>query len=257
MRTHSAFFLIFCALVQTALASSTRIVGGITAVAGEYPFIVSLQRPSHFCGGSLVDKKWVLTAAHCVKGSTTSGLKLRVGLYKQGEFAGVETFSAKKIVIHPEYNSSTNDYDFALIQLDGESQIPPIPLIERLPRIPDEEDEAPLATTAGWGATSEGGGTLPKTLMKVEVPLVSPKRCEAAYPNQITKTMLCAGYIQGQKDSCQGDSGGPLYVRLLSGQHQLAGVVSWGQGCARPNKFGVYADVHIGLEWIQSEMLKN
>ena len=90
-------------------------------------------------------------------------------------------------------------------------------------------------------------------LRKVDVPLVSSKRCEAAYPDQISDTMICAGLDKGGKDSCQGDSGGPLLVKLADGTRALAGVVSWGEGCARPQKFGVYSKVNAVTAWIASE----
>ncbi len=231
-----------------------RIVGGVPANLKEFPFIASLQKNSrHFCGGALIAKNWVLTAAHCVAGSGTSKLKIKIGLLKQGDTNGVEAFSVNKIITHPEYNDSSSDYDFALLQLNGESRYNPIGLNADEIDIPDEEDKAPIATTAGWGAISEGGN-LSSKLLKVDVPLVSDRRCEFAYPSQITKTMICAGFEKGGKDSCQGDSGGPLIIESGAGEKILIGVVSWGEGCARPKKYGVYSEVNSIHNWIKNQL---
>lgn len=232
---------------------SNRIVGGTPAAAGEFPFIVSLQmNGGHFCGGSLIEKSWVLTAAHCI-GSGSKGMKIKIGLLKQGDTSGVETFSVTKIVIHPENSSANNDYDFALIHLDRESSFPPTQLNRNNFFIPDEEADAPVAITAGWGATSQNG-SLSSKLLKVPVPLVSARNCESSYGGQITNSMVCAGYMSGGKDSCQGDSGGPLVIKIDSGESYLVGVVSWGEGCARPKKYGVYASVNSAVGWIESQL---
>ncbi len=243
---------------QLAIASerSNRIIGGVAVNAGELPYMVSLQKGTrHFCGGSLIAKNWVLTAAHCVRGGSTSGLNLRIGMLKQGEHASAENFTAKRIISHPDYNSSKTDYDYALIELDGSSKATPVALNRETLDLPDEEDKAPSATTAGWGTTSEGG-SISSSLLKVDVPMVSAKNCEEAYPNKITKQMICAGFIKGGKDSCQGDSGGPLLMKNDSGENVLIGVVSWGQGCARPKKFGVYAEVYGATSWIENQLSK-
>ncbi len=234
-----------------------KIVGGQNAVQGEFPYIVSLRTGSfgHFCGGSLIASNWVLTAAHCVKGGSVD--EVWIGMLDQKNTAGVEKMKPVKIIAHEKYNSSTMDSDFALIQLAQNSSYKPVALNEV--EITVSEDIAAaqiMAITAGWGTLSEGSQTLPDLLQKVSVPLVSKTACndKSAYAGDITDTMLCAGLKSGGKDSCQGDSGGPLVVTSATGETVLAGVVSWGEGCARANKYGIYSKVSAGLSWIKTNM---
>jgi len=233
-----------------------NIVGGVVAEKGEIPFQVSLQSVSgsHFCGGSLIKKNWVLTAAHCVARWTAKN-KIVIGMHDQKDRTDTETFTSTKVVAHSLYSSRSLDYDYALIQLSGDSVFNTIDLNITEIDIP-EVDQVPVNVwTSGWGTTSEGASALPRFLNKVEVPLVTTAACNAsiAYNGEITNRMICAGFVKGGKDSCQGDSGGPLYIKQTSGHFLLVGVVSWGSGCARPNKFGVYSKVNAIVDWIASE----
>ena len=245
--------LLFTAVASAAPTFTSKIVGGENAVQGEFPYIVSLRSKSygHFCGGSLIAQNWVLTAAHCVKGGKID--EVWVGMLDQKNTAGVEKFKAVKIIAHEKYSSSTMENDFALIQLDQNSSYKPVELNET--EIALNQGQV-MSITAGWGVTKESSYSLPNILQKVSVPLVSEEVCNTSesYDGQITDTMLCAGYKAGGKDSCQGDSGGPLVVTAANGSHVLAGVESWGEGCARANKYGVYAKVSAGASWIKANM---
>ena len=218
---------------------SNKIVGGVAAAKGEFPFIVSLRDPGgHFCGGSLIAKDWVLTAEHCVTNGVSA---VFLGIYDQDDLAGKEWHRVKRIVPHPL--RGRRDYDYALIQLDGDSKFTPIALNRA-----EISGEADLVT-AGWGKTSESGDW-PRLLQKVTVPFVSREKCSAAYPGKITDRMICAGFEAGGKDACQGDSGGPLFTDNGM-QRTLVGVVSWGKGCAR-RYYGVYSKVNAVTEWIDA-----
>ena len=237
---------------------STKIVGGENALKGEISYIVSLRSKSygHFCGGSLIAQNWILTAAHCVRGGTID--EVWIGMLDQKDTAGVEKIKPAKIIAHEKYSSSTMENDFALIKLATNSSFAPVAMNNVEITIDDSIDAAPIMSmTAGWGAIKEGSYSLPNMLQKVSVPLVSANNCNVkeAYNGDITDSMICAGYKTGGKDSCQGDSGGPLSViDTETGLHTLIGVVSWGEGCARANKYGVYAKVSNAFEWIQAKI---
>ncbi len=243
--------LCFALNAQAGVKFGQKVVGGTDAEVGEFPYIVSLQGSwGHFCGGSLIASDWVLTAAHCVRGGSIA--KIVVGLHNQKDLNGTESFKPAKVIAHSGYSSSTLDYDFALIQLDGHSSFKPIALNDVTIEIPEGSNIE--SVTSGWGYTKEGGWNLSQVLQKVTVPLVNQETCNQAYRNGVTDRMICAGFPEGGKDACQGDSGGPLIVKEDNGDHVLVGVVSWGEGCARPNKFGVYSRVSSVIDWIAENM---
>ncbi|KAH7141753.1 trypsin-like cysteine/serine peptidase domain-containing protein [Dactylonectria macrodidyma] len=222
------------------LVPENGIVGGEAAASGDFPFIVSLsQSGSHFCGGTLINANTVLTAAHCSVGVSASSVRVRAGSLNRN--SGGTLVGVSRITVHPSFSSSTLNNDVAIWKLS--TSIPTSSTISYAALAASGSDPVggSSAIVAGWGTTTEGGSSLPVSLRKVTVPIVSRATCRSQYStSQITTNMVCAGLEEGGKDSCQGDSGGPL---IDASTRTLIGVVSWGDGCAQPDLSGVYARV--------------
>ncbi|KEY74969.1 hypothetical protein S7711_01318 [Stachybotrys chartarum IBT 7711] len=229
---------------------TSQIVGGELAVAGDFPYIVSLQRStgSHFCGGTLVNANTVVTAAHCSTGQSASAVRVRAG--SRNRSSGGVLVGVSRIIIHPSYSSSTFNNDVAVWKLS--TNIPTSSTISYASLAASGSDPAAGTNVqvAGWGTTSSGSSSIPVDLRKVTVPIVSRSTCQSQYgASSITTNMVCAGVSTGGRDSCQGDSGGPL----VSG-NTLVGIVSWGNGCALANFAGVYARVGSLRTWIDGQL---
>ena len=253
-------------LVKTVLASSiglamtqlqaiptSRIIGGAESAPNTYSWIVSLRESGgHICGASLVARKWVMTAAHCVEEGGASGLSVVVGEYNtQKEDKGEQERKISRIIIHPKRQNNSNDHDIALLELESEVTSKAITPISSI--IMNEVKTGTALTVLGWGNKSTTGEDFPNKLHEVQVPVVSNKECSASYSGGITENMVCAGLEKGGKDSCQGDSGGPL-VYQRDGQWHQVGIVSFGEGCAQPNFPGVYARVEKYTDWITKQV---
>lgn len=258
--------LLFLSLIfsaASALAESvieTKIVGGTQASVGEYPWAVLLSGTSSpsgfFCGGSLIAEKWVLTAAHCVVDESAGNLYAFAGEYNKLTY-DITANPIDKIIVHPNYDAVSSDNDLALLRLTyPETSIIPLNIIT--PAVASSleagvDDSLADVTVIGWGDTEDPvSPTYPSILREVNLPYVSNTVCNSsvALNGQVNANMMCAGAAAGGIDSCQGDSGGPLVFQDAGIWYQ-AGIVSWGYGCAEPNKYGVYTRVENYIDWIE------
>ncbi|XP_063290688.1 serine protease 1-like [Pelobates fuscus] len=232
--------------VALPVDDNDKIVGGYTCPEYKVPYQVSLHIGYHFCGGSLINTLWVVSAAHCYQSRT----EVRLGEHNIKVLEGSEQFiKASKLIPHPNYDPGILDNDIMLIRLKKpariNSMVQPIPLPSHC------ESPGEMCLISGWGNTLSNGANYPDFLQCLDAPLLTDQQCHDAYPGEITENMICVGYLEGGKDSCQGDSGGPVVCNGV-----LQGVVSWGIGCALPGYPGVYTKVCNYIDWINQTVSK-
>jgi secreted trypsin-like serine protease len=259
--------------------NNDMIVGGKAASGNKWPWqvFIVMQVPgtdnASVCGGSLISKSWVLTAAHCF-GNDIAPV-IGYGNTKVDQLKWAKT---SKVIVHKGYNGETHENDIALVKLAE-----PIEYGEGVNRAtlatPDFYATLPgkKGIVTGWGATVDKEAfnksfpdteldqnfLQPNDLQEVQVPIQSLEKCRANYEKgtglYVPDGQMCAGLKVGGKDSCHGDSGGPLVVATKespSGYAQV-GIVSWGVGCAKPSLFGAYTRVDYYNDWITENVSAN
>ncbi|KAM8927325.1 trypsin-3-like [Pelodytes ibericus] len=243
----------FTALTGEGQRHMQRIIGGYIVSPYSTHYLVSIKRNSgvHFCGGSLVSRFWVLTAAHCK--IEQKQMLIVAGEYSLSTFEGTEqVFRPVRLVSHPDYSSSSKNADIMLVKLNRRAVYNSFVSLVLLPVQGVAPSEGRMCQVSGWGYTSTTGGKASDTLRSVNLPIVPMRRCNgsSSYAGHITNNMICAGSSSGGKDACQGDSGGPLVC-----DGRVFGIVSWGHSCANPKYPGVYTAVPKFQKWIYRTIL--
>ncbi|XP_026671226.1 chymotrypsin-like elastase family member 2A [Ceratina calcarata] len=242
-----------------------RIFNGKPSKRGSWPWQVSLQllHPKlgfigHWCGGVLIEPTWVVTAAHCIHNDL---FNLPIGALWTavvGEWEldsggrGSARLPVERVVLHERFNNYM--HDIALMKL---ARPAPLSKMVRTICLPEPEEELAnrQCTTSGWGRYGPTQ-SLSTALLEASVPLLDLEKCTKAYGKSvpIRSSHLCAGNTDGSSGSCVGDSGGPLQCRRADGVWQLAGVTSFGSGCARPGYPDVYTRIQSYVKWIKNIM---
>uniref|UniRef100_A0A8C0V075 Peptidase S1 domain-containing protein n=1 Tax=Cyanistes caeruleus TaxID=156563 RepID=A0A8C0V075_CYACU len=238
-------FLLACGRRQL---KKTRIVGGEDARSEKWPWQASLQMGAHghVCGASVISNRWLVSAAHCFLDSHSVR-------YEEIILNRVAVRSIIRIIVHPQYDQAISDYDIALLEMETPVLFSELVQPICLPSTSRVFLYGTVCYVTGWGAIKENSMFISWIyfLQVSRVRMINQSVCNKLYDDLITSRMLCAGNLNGGVDACQGDSGGPLACTGKGNRWYLAGIVSWGEGCARRNRPGVYTRVTALYDWIR------
>ncbi|CAK9290222.1 unnamed protein product [Gordionus sp. m RMFG-2023] len=231
---------------------SQSIFGGQESNPLSWPWQVALTYYGQpFCGGSLINRDTVLTAAHCTVNISSEDVVIYLGSNNFKD-PNIVKIPAKSVIKHPNYYATTVKNDISIIKLERKvdygDAIKPICLPSAEERVKDGYG----CYVTGWGDTKNLSLPMFNRLREVCLNVVNKAKCQNVM-GIVDDNMICAGVSDGRKDSCQGDSGGPMACKIGT-NWKLTGIVSWGVGCGEPGFPGVYTDVGKFLEWIQSNI---
>ncbi|NWU36433.1 ACRO protein, partial [Hylia prasina] len=241
-----------------------RVVAGMGALPGAWPWIVSIQDPrkigtGHTCGGSLISPQWVLTAAHCfLQARNVTMWRVLIGATHLTELGpGAQVRHVKRLLAHQQYTADSQQNDIALLELDEPVECSDYVQLACVPNASLTVSELKACYIAGWGSASAKAQGPSDVLQEAKVRLLDIQLVNSSrwYAGTIHTHNLCAGYPRGGMDTCQGDSGGPLVCKDNSASYfWLVGVTSWGKGCARAKRPGVYTSTQHFYNWILLQM---
>ena len=241
---------------------NNRIIGGHKSSWASHPWQAGIIKTALFfkkisCGGALLNKRWVLTAAHCVHKMPVNALTVRLGEWDLSDKDDGNEYRVERKEVHPNYNPYNYQNDIALLRLGNDVKFEQYIVPICLPPT-NFKTVGMKATVSGWGSTTYGLNRNTNILHEVELEIISNDRCQKWYHHAkrsevIYNTSLCAGYKEGGRDSCQGDSGGPLVVEYQN-RNILVGLVSWGIGCGLEHLPGVYTNIPMFRTWIDTTM---
>ena len=235
-----------------------EIVGGTNTTIAQHPWQIALTSNSgfQFCGGSILNASWVLTAQHCVTGGDAD-MRVVAGITRKSQQSTGQIRAIDGVATFPGFSDPAVGKDVALVHLASPLDLSganarSIALVSPADASAGATNPGVISTITGWGTLSSGGSS-PDILQTVDIPLISNTQAQAAYDQEnITADQIGAALLGvGGKDSCQGDSGGPLTVQV-GGVARLGGVVSWGYGCADAEFPGMYARVSSFQPWLSA-----